>query len=343
MGGDSVRYDIPSLETNEALKFAKELNEIIVDGDFVFNANMSWVRPFGMLLAACSVKQFRNMYPDIPFRIECHTPSEGISYASHMGFFKSISEKLNIGKEPGEATGNDNYIPITELDFGQIYKEKRTNGMEIGDAIEMKASELAKVLSRDNKEIHILLTYLLLEILRNIPEHAECNKAWLCGQFWSDGIAEIAIVDEGIGILSSLQRNFIHKKYIKNDKDAITSAIKAGISQAYQSSRINTSMNPWANSGFGLYMVSEICKELHGSFCLASGNKFIITNSDGTTNIGDTFFKGTAIKMTISTKSLKNSKDIIKMISSQGEVQAKTIRNAFKKASISSRGFLDII
>jgi len=181
-----LTYDIPALETKKALKFAKELDELTIDGPFTFNANMNWVRPFGMLIAACSIKQFRNKYIEIPFNVECKTTGDSISYASHMGFFKSISEKLNIGKEPGEATGNDNYIPITELDLSQIHRDEISNGrmIEIGDAIEKKASELAKVLSRDNKEFHLLLTYLIREMLRNIPEHSGCHKAWICGQFW---------------------------------------------------------------------------------------------------------------------------------------------------------------
>lgn len=340
-----MKYDIPALQTKEALKFAKDLDELIVEDSFTFNANMKWVRPFGMLLAVCSIKQFRRKYSDIPFNIEWNTMRDSISYASHMGFFKSISDKIDIGKYPGEATGNDNYIPITELDLYQIHKNEILNGkmIEMGDAIELKSSELAKVLSRDNKEFHALLTYLIREMLRNIPEHADCNKAWICGQFWSDGTAEIAIVDEGIGVLNSLKRNKIHKEYIKSDEDAISSAIKAGISQAFKPSKTNPSGDPWANSGFGLYMASEICKELDGSFCLASGKKFININSDGMTNIGDTFFKGTAIKMTISTDSLKRSQDIINNISKQGELQARAIRNAFKKASKPSKGLMENI
>lgn len=340
-----MKYDIPTLETKKALKFAKELDELIVDSYFTFNVNMHWVRPFGMLVAACSIKQFRDKYPDVPFKIKYKTRDETIPYASHMGFFKSISGKINIGKEPGEATGNNNYIPITELDLNQIHKNEILSGkmIQMGDAIELNASELAKVLSRDNKEFHSLLTYLIRETLRNIPEHADCNSAWICGQFWCNGTAEIAIVDEGIGVLNSLKRNRIHRAYIKSDEDAITSAIKAGISQSFQPAKTSSSDDPWANSGFGLYMASEICKELDGSFCLASGKKFIDINSDGTTEIGDTFFNGTAIKMTISTNSLQRSQDIIKKISNQGELQARAIRNAFKKASKPSKGLMDNI
>ncbi|URN84963.1 ATP-binding protein [Acetobacterium wieringae] len=335
--------EIPALETLKALKFAKDLDELIVDEAFTFNANMKWVRPFGMLLTACSIKQFREKHIDIPFNFECYTTNKSISYASHMGFFKSISERLEIGKEPGEAMGNDNYIPITEINTNQILKDEVSKGrmIEMGDAIELKASELAKIVSRDNKEFHSLLTYLIREILRNIPEHADCNKAWICGQYWRDGTAEIAIVDEGIGVLNSLRRNVIHREYIRNDEEGLKYALKAGISQAFQPSKSNASNNPWANSGFGLYMVSEICKELQGSFCLASGEKYLNINCDGSTSIGNTAFKGTAVKITVSTNALQRSQDIINKIAKQGEGQARTIRNAFKKASMPSKGLIE--
>jgi len=34
--------EIPALETLKALKFAKDLDELIVDEAFTFNANMKW-------------------------------------------------------------------------------------------------------------------------------------------------------------------------------------------------------------------------------------------------------------------------------------------------------------
>jgi len=337
-----MRYEISKLETLNALDFAKELGELKVDEPFTFYANMKWVRPFGMLLAASAIKQFRNKYADIPFNVKLSSAGNSIDYAGHMGFFKSISEKIDVGKMPGEASGNDNYIPITELDLHQIHREEIENGhfIGMGDTIEKESSRLAKILSRSNKEIHALLTYLIREILRNIPEHSDSYKAWICGQYWSDGMAEIAIVDEGIGIKNSLQQNATHRKYIKTDEDALKCAIKAGISQAFQPEKVNKSDDPWANSGFGLYMASEICKELGGSFCLATGNKYINIHSDGKTRIGDTDFRGTAVKIAISTSEISNSQAIISKIAKHGEEQAKTIRNAFKKASLPSKGLI---
>lgn len=39
-----------------------------------------------------------------------------------MGFFKYISEKLEVGKIPGEARGSLNYIPITSIEFNELKK-----------------------------------------------------------------------------------------------------------------------------------------------------------------------------------------------------------------------------
>lgn len=169
---------------------------------------------------------------------------------------------------PGEASGNDNYLPITELDFHTMHRKEIDKGnlIEMGNLIESESEKLSKILSRNNKELQTLLTYLLREILRNIPEHSNSTKAWICGQYWTNNTAEIAIIDEGIGIKNSLQKNVVHKKYISDDEDALRCSVKAGISQAFQPAKKNKSDEIWANSGFGLYMASEICKDLEGSF-----------------------------------------------------------------------------
>ncbi len=163
-----MMFEIPSLKIKDSLKFAKELNEItLVDGDFEFYNRMKWVEPFGMLLSACSIKQFRQKHPDTAFRLLGPRDEECTSYASHMGFFKAISESIDLGNKPGEAIGNNNYLPITEMNLHQIHQDEIAAGrmIDIGSAIESKSSELAKVLGRDNKNFCELLTYLIREIL----------------------------------------------------------------------------------------------------------------------------------------------------------------------------------
>lgn len=339
-----MEYKIKKLESMDSLEMARELSEMSVTEHFTFDADFKWARPFGMLYGATAIKQFREKYREHSFNMS-HQNIDSVSYASHMGFFKTISEKLQIGKEPGEASGNSNYIPITKIDLHQLHRNEIESGhfIEMGDAVEKKASALARILSRENKEIHALLTYLIREILRNIPEHSNSNIAWICGQYWNNNSAEIAILDEGIGIKESLRKNSVHKEYIKTDEDALQCAIRAGISQAFQPSKKNKSDDTWSNSGFGLYMVSQICKELKGTFCLASGENYIWVQADTENSVGRTHFQGTAVHISISTEELRNSQSIIDKIAQQGEEQARTIRNAFKKASIPSKGLINNI
>ncbi|WP_312943052.1 hypothetical protein [Oscillibacter sp.] len=339
-----MEYIIPELSTSKALQFSADINTIdFSDIDqMTFIANMKWVRPFGMLLASNAIKQLRNSYPDVPFHMHCSINRDGISYAGHMGFFKAISESIPVGNSPGEAMGNDNYLPITELNLYKLHADDMAAGIHgtIGDTIERKSSELAKIISRNDAEMLALMTYLIREILRNIPEHSNSSNAWICGQYWSDHTAEIAIVDEGIGIRQSLQKNAVHRQYVVDNETALRCSIKAGISQAFNPSRGNKSYNEWSNSGYGLYMASEICKKLQGSFCIASGNSFLNICQDGKIDSGKTHFKGTAIKMNFSTSRLSTSNDIIREIASEGELEARTIKNAFKKASHPSKGLI---
>lgn len=187
------------------------------------------------------------------------------------------------------------------------------------------------------------MTYLIREMLRNIPEHSESNNALICGQYWADITAEIAIVDEGIGIKRSLQENSKHREYIKMDEEALQWSLNAGISQAFQPSQKNRDDDIWSNSGFGLYMVCQICKELNGSFGLASGQKYITIDNSGKIIIKNTCFNGTAVKITISTDRVDNSQKLIDKIANRGEAEARTIRNAFKKASTPSKGLLNTL
>lgn len=108
---------------------------------------------------------------------------------------------------PGEANGSNNYIPITPIVIDELQKEEiqRGNYMVLGDVVEKESGRLARIVDRGNGELHKLLTYLIREIIRNTPEHAETDTVWVCGQYWpSYELAEIAIADEGIGIYNSI-------------------------------------------------------------------------------------------------------------------------------------------
>lgn len=336
-----MRHCIEDMDMADALIFSKQLTELDSTDNVIFNFSKSWkVRPLGILVIGAIIRKYRTKYPDNDFKISGY---EDKSYLGTMGFFKYISPQLGIGKFPGESKGSDNYIPITAIEFNELKEDnyKKGNYAVMGNLIEEESGRLAKVISRDNTELHKLLTYLIREILRNTHEHAKTDTSWICGQYWpSYDKAEIGIVDEGIGIFESLTLNEAHKKYITDNKCALQWALKAGILESFRPSKKDGGKDEWANSGYGLYMASEICKYLHGSFLLISYGNYILID-DGNTEIGETSFEGTAIRMEIPTNNINSAKDIISHIANKGESESKKIKNAFKTASVPSRGLID--
>ena len=337
-----MNYHVPNLTLDTALKLEESLNHIIPEEEFLFDfSRMSNFDPLPMLMAGAIIKRYRSLYPEVRFSV-AGIDTKGKGYAGTMGFFKYISPALDIGKAPGEAMGSSNYIPITliSVDALQQAEYKQGNYISLGDIIEKESGRLARIVDRGQSELHKLLTYLIRAILRNTPEHAQTNQMWVCGQYWpSYELAEIAIIDEGIGIYRSIVQNPSHREYIKDNATALQWAIKAGISQAFRPSAKQRSRDEWANSGFGLYMVSEICKHLNGSFCIISYGNYILIDNHGV-KVGETSFHGTAIRMRVPSKRINDAQEIISTIARKGESEAKTIRNAFKKASTPSKGLM---
>ena len=93
------------------------------------------------------------------------------------------------------------------------------------------------------------------------------------------------------------------------------------------------------NSGFGLYMVSQICQKLNGSFCIISYGDALLIDNDGVAE-KSTSFHGTAIRIRVPTNNIPAAQAIIDEIAAQGEVEARTIKNAFKTASMPSKGLM---
>lgn len=335
-----MKITVHDLETDLSLKLGRDLSEIYPDEKVTIQIDSNWARPFGMAYTACVLKQFRSRCREFDFSMS-PVMNKGLTYASNMGFFKFISAELPLGKEPGEAHGNNHCIPLTVINFKELHAKDLEYYLndEVEENIEKEARKLATVLVDDDKNIKKILTYLIREILRNIPEHSGCTKALVCGQAWDrNHQAEIAILDEGEGIYESLSRNRFYKDDINDNVDALDLALAPGVSVAYRPKKKRTSSeSQWSNSGYGLYVVKEICKELNGSFLIASGTDYLKVSVSGVT-IGKTYFSGTAIKMTIDTNAVHEKKDLITSIVNKGQQEAKQSNDGFHTASKPSRG-----
>ena len=234
-----------------------------------------------------------------------------------------------------------------ELNLRQMHHESIANGYfeDLGTFIEQISATFAEEYFEKNSEPSLLLTYLIRELMRNTPEHSKSDvvSVTLNVLDHNEQTVEFTSEDHGIGILKSLQGNMVHRKCLETDNDALPYAIKAGISKAFLPSGQNASSDPWANSGFGLYMVSEICRKLDGSFRLESGTCGLLKEKDEKMTLYPANRQGTFVSITFDAMKVTDSRELILETSLEGEAQAKQIRHAFKKASRPSKGLIDSI
>lgn len=318
---------IPSqLDVEQSMEFAKYLHLLDVQEDVVFDyARTRSFRPFGMLVTSAKIREFCKKNKKIKIsdkNYEQHT------YAAHMGYFQSVFQ--NFGNHPGEAWGSSTYLPITILNLNEIRTEAGKKGEPIPEQIEKVCKPLADVLTQNNSKITSILTYALREIIRNTEEHSEVSQIWYASQYWLKyDLVELALYDEGIGIYQSLTKTGYYN--FESEYHANLMALQPGISKAFIGKQ--KKMGPYDNSGYGLYMTSQLCS-YSGRFVLASGNNAIILENGKIRKI-PTRIKGTAIQLKLRLKSLSKIPNILTEISKKGSEFSKT-NKGFQKASLSS-------
>jgi hypothetical protein len=124
-------YTVPEFTIAEALTLEKDLNSNAPDPEFCFD--FSRVRnfdPLPMLMMGAIIRRYRAKFPTNKFYLR---GIEDKSYAGTMGFFKYINPSIPFGKEPGEAKGSNNYIPITQLSISMLRSEQAAQGFFISD------------------------------------------------------------------------------------------------------------------------------------------------------------------------------------------------------------------
>ena len=301
--------------------------------------------PFGMLMVGAAIRQFKCRNPDA--KRYCHIEGVGSSYkyAGHMGFFKSVSKSIPLGKASGEASGSEKYVPITSIDLSVIRRRALRDKIPVQQQIQTTAQNLSNVLAQGNESLRQTLTYVLREIIRNSEEHSTADVVWVCAQYWPMyQLVEIAILDEGIGIKRSLKSNRYFSRAVQNDHDALKLSLIPGVTEAYK--RRDVEDGDWANSGYGLYIAKEICARLGGVFLITSGTSCIglhTRNFEALPVEEQASLQGTAICMRFRTEDVGDFATIRKAIIEEGQDQARQVKNSIKKASFSSGGLIELL
>lgn len=304
-----MKINIPSsLDLNHSLKLCEELENVKENTDYTYDyCNMGTIEPFGMLIVGSKIRKINenSKHNEINF--------ENKMYAANMGYFHSVCKKY--GKSPRNLRGNADFMPIKKIDIKDSYREAFDKNIDIYKFIEEEiATKLARVLTRKEHGIEKGLVYCITEVLRNIYDHSQSKELWYAGQYWpSKDLIEIAILDEGVGISETLKRN---KKLEVSDKyDALNLSTMPGISKRIGKSK---GYDIYSNSGFGLYMLKNICKEI-GSFVICSNNSCINIDNKGIKKIS-TSFKGTAIRIRIKASRISEIGDIMTKSREEGQM-----------------------
>lgn len=278
------------------------------------------VEPFGMLVVASEIERCVASHPEAKFTCKNY---QHMTYAAHMGFFKSFG--LDFGRSPGEATGNRNYLPLTYFQSSELQRSAIYAGHDVGDEVEAHSKRLTQTLvGESDGEMFETLSYSIREIMRNVVEHAAVDQFGVCAQYWpTKGRAEVAIVDRGMGLRESIKAN----PHIdaSTDKQAINYALMPAVSgKAFKGARRLEKRGPWTNSGFGLYMTSRICRN-GGTFFIASGETgMLLTSGKGSKRYIQTCLNGTAVRLSIRTENLSSLKDSLARYRADGlQIQKK--------------------
>lgn len=307
----------------QSLRICKEITQLVppMDDELVFNfMPYGENNPFSNLILINTLRKFKSTYPDADLRCK---PKDIDGYLSHIGFYKACG--ISIGKEPGEARASSNYVPITDI---SLY------GIDFYRTIETTATELAATLQFDSG-LQEMLTYVIIETIRNVFEHAGTSNVLVAAQKWPKlNLVEIAIADAGCGIAGSLS-----KLYAVDSKDFLRLACQPGISARSNYSYIEKD-NPWRNSGYGLYIMKELALAYKGSFILCSGDHAIRFSAEGDPEgkFHETYYSGTIIGLRFKTDTDNNFDDVRDEIVATGQKIAEKIKGAIRTASRSSGG-----
>jgi hypothetical protein len=269
--------------------------------------------PFGALVLGSELQSFLLSLP-----AETEVMPEGIdlrqsahSYLAHIGLFQFVG--LPVGKEPGMAAGSLTYIPIRELTRNFFSVDSAKSSKPMGAAIQLECERLAAVLTqkRDLKT-NRPIAYCLREVIRNVFEHAQVDECAISAQRWGDETVELAITDRGRGIRASLSDRFSSS----DDGAALQQAILPGVTRAEPANGDDV----WANSGFGLFVLSELGVRL-GKFTLCSGSA-AVQGEAGVIRDRAFSFHGTAVRLQMRRPKGVNFESYIESIISEGERRA---------------------
>lgn len=306
-----------------SLQTCPEASEYIIDlGD------LGHQTPFGFLVCSLALKSFKTSRPDGKFALRGH---EAHGYAAHMGFFRAFG--ADFGNAPGDAPGGERYLPVTLLDVEALREQAKERIEVVQDTVERRAHEISEILLQtDEGPLYDAMGYALTEMMRNVVEHSGAPQIGYCAQYWpSKDLVEVGLVDNGMGIHASLTRGPDFAGI--SEAQALGLSLLPGVSR--NSHRRPDPYDQWANSGYGLYMTSSLCRE-GGDFFIASGGRALRLRGNEV-RPSNLLIGGTAVRLRFRPSELDAIQKTLDRLSAEGAAIAAQMKEAVPSPSIASR------
>lgn len=295
--------------------FMNELTDNKNEIDLTLDVSgISFCDPKSILSLAVLLRKFQSDRNHLNTNIIFEGASNVGGYLEHIGFFDFIG--INRGKKIGQAQGGKTYIPIRKLLKKDLLSLEFETGESMQDLIEFESSNLARVLVGEgrNKQDYLAIAFSVREAIRNALEHSQEEVCYVCAQRYSTGRAQLAVIDEGIGIYRSLQNANIEV----TENNFLREATKPGLTRVL---KLSESENIHGNSGFGLYILYHLAKN-YGNFVISSSGRVLeMAQEMSEPHEYPTKLKGTLISIQFH-KYPNDMHDMLKMISDEGEREA---------------------
>ena len=305
---------------NNNLKENYDTENVVVDLTAV-----NFYDPQTILCLALIIRDFKKIRGSRKTLISIDQTHNTIGYLAQIGFVDFIG--VDFGNKLGQVKAGESYVPIRKIDKKELLHESFETGKSLQDLIQEEAAHVARVLvgTNFNKQVYLTIAYSIRETIRNALEHSEKDVCYVCAQRWKNNRAQIAVVDEGIGIFNSLCNAHINV----NEDNFLKIALQAGLSRTLN---LDEDKNIHGNSGFGLYVLQHLAKNFGRMTLSSSGKTIIIKNNKKENEERLNGFTGTCVSIEFSMYP-NNIEDVISMIADSGEEEAREAGRIVKASS----------
>lgn len=255
-------------------------------------ANMISARPFPMLYVMNRIRSL-SAKEDVQIRpVFSKRNTKFSKFSKTIGWFK----EMGLDEAQPTTYEDENVVALRMKSWNIQDFIDEAGPTPIGELVRERAGWFAEVLSRKSHgELYLTIRYAIQELFRNSFEHSDGKSVTLFACYYKKKHkAEIAVIDDGIGIFQSLMKN---KKLDAPPKDnfaAIKIALHPGISKI---SMEDMGDEHFSNSGFGLFITSRLAKKF-GEFHIISNNDYLLLKT-GRQIPNEYPLKGTSVALSL--------------------------------------------